>query len=99
MVQVNVMEANSGRLTAQSFRVSTCIAGVIPMWFCFQEAHRVEKYFYLTFWRRQEASWGKDRRGPLSYWASICQTKIFTFYFFAFFFPWPGTGTGQHAGR
>lgn len=42
---MNVMEANSGRLMVQRIRVSTCIVGVIPMWFCFQEASRVDKYF------------------------------------------------------
>lgn len=49
MVQIDVMEANSRGLTVQRIRVSTCILGVIPMWFCFQEASRVENYFLLTF--------------------------------------------------
>lgn len=46
---MNVMEANSGRLTVRRIRVSACIVDVIPEWFCSQEVSRVEKYFSLSF--------------------------------------------------
>lgn len=89
-VEIDVMEANSGGLAVQRIRVSTCILCVIPMWICFQEANRVENYFSLTFWRQQGASWSKDRRWALSYWSSICQTKIFIilYIFFLLFMAW-----------